>query len=428
MKLNVPTSNLPRIVIIGAGFAGLKLARKLNSEKYQIVLIDKNNYHQFQPLFYQVATSGLEASSISFPLRQVFQQHHKNIHVRITELTEIKPTEKIILTTNGLLRYDYLVLGMGLDTNFFGLENVKKYAYPMKSVTEAVLVRNAILENFENALTIENIEDQKGIMSIAIIGGGATGVELAGSLAELKKHILPNDYPELNFDYAKVYLVESSDSILKSFSQKSIDAATKYLRSLGIELLLATTVKDYDGTKLYFTNGCSIRVATLIWAAGVRAYPVVGLPSDIYGPAGRFIVDRYNKIKGFDNIFAIGDMALMESEKYPRGHALVAQVALQQARHLAKNFKGLTKGKPFTEFEYKDEGSMATIGRNKAVVELPFISFHGVFAWMVWCFVHLMSIVGVKNRLQIFINWFWSYISYDKSFRLIYKFKGKDRN
>ena len=426
MKLNVPETTLPRIVIVGAGFAGLKLARKLNNNKFQVVLIDKNNYHQFQPLFYQVATAGLEASSISFPLRQIFQ-HHPGFHVRMTMLTGIKPSDNIIETSGGILHYDYLVLCTGLDTNFYGLENVRKNALPMKTVVEAVELRNAILENYENALTSNDTNEQLGRMSIAIVGGGATGVELAGSLAEMKKYILPGDYPELNFDNARIYLIEASDKILSSFSETLSGVATRYLKKLGVELLLNTAVKDYDGKTLTFSDEKQLHIATLIWTAGVKAFPIQGFPQETYGAGGRFKVDRVNKLSDHKNIFALGDVALMVTPKYPKGHPQVAQVAIQQARHLAHNFNKRIKDLRFHEFEYRDAGSMATIGKNKAVVQLPLMRFRGFIAWLVWMFIHLMAIVGVKNRLQIFINWAWSYLTYNKSFRLIYTFNNKEK-
>jgi NADH:ubiquinone reductase (H+-translocating) len=425
MKLNVPETELPRIVIIGAGFGGLKLARKLNSKQFQIVLIDKNNYHQFQPLFYQVATSGVEASSISFPLRQIFHKR-ENVHVRIASLLSVETEQNIIYTSTGSLHYDYLVISTGLDTNFYGLKNVTDFAFPMKSVIEAVQVRNAILENFENALMAESIEEQNGLMSVAIIGGGPTGVELAGSLAEMKKHILPRDYPELDFSRAKIFLIEASDKILSTFSERSIKYAKKFLDKLDVDVLLNSAVKDYDGRNLFFADGKSIRIGILIWAAGVKGIRIEGLNSDIYCDGGRIKTDNYNKIKGYDNVYAIGDIAFLSSEKYPKGHPQVAQVAMQQAQRLAKNFNSGIQNGNTVEFRYSDSGSMETIGRNKAVVQLPFVKFHGLFAWIVWTFIHLMAIVGVKNRLQIFINWVWSYITYDKSFRLIYKFKNRN--
>jgi NADH:ubiquinone reductase (H+-translocating) len=425
MKLNVPESNLPRIVIIGAGFAGLKVARKLNTDRFQVVLIDKNNYHQFQPLLYQVASSGVEASSISFPLRQIFQKH-KNVHVRLASFNSVDTEKNVVFTSMGTLGYDRLIICTGIDTNYYGMQKVKDLSYSMKSVTEAVQVRNAILENFENALMSESEEEQNGLMSIAVIGGGPTGVELSGALAEMKRYILPKDYPELNFSQTKIYLVEASEKILGSFSESSIRLAKKYLKDLGVELLLNSSVKDYDGKRLFFSDGRSILIGTLIWAAGVKGNKIEGLSSDVYVQGGRIKTDDYNKIVGYDNIYAIGDIAFMQTDQYPKGHPQVAQVAIQQAKRLANNFNLMVKGFSPITFYYKDSGSMATVGRNKAVVQLPFLSFHGFLAWLVWAFVHLMAIVGVKNRLQIFINWAWSYVSYNKSFRLIYKFKSRN--
>jgi NADH dehydrogenase len=303
------------------------------------------------------------------------------------------------------------------------MQKVKDLSFSMKSVTEAVQVRNAILENFENALMCENEVEQTGMMSIAIIGGGPTGVELSGALAEMKRYILPKDYPELNFSKTSIYLVEASDKILASFSEKSIEFTKKYLDNRGVKVLLNSAVSDYDGKQLFFSDGRSIPIGTLIWAAGVKANKIEGLSEEIYSVGGRIVTDDYSKIKGYENIYAIGDIAIMHSEKYPKGHPQVAQVAIQQAKRLAANFNLISKGSSPSKFIYKDSGSMATIGRNKAVVELPFFRFHGFFAWLVWTFIHLMAIVGVKNRLQIFINWVWSYLSYNKSFRLIYKFK-----
>jgi NADH dehydrogenase len=425
MKLNVPESKLPRIVIVGAGFAGLKLARKLNTEQFQVVLIDKNNYHQFQPLLYQVASSGVEASSISFPLRQIFQKH-KNVHVRLASFSSVDTAKNVVFTSMGSLCYDHLIICTGIDTNYYGMQQVKDLSFSMKSVTEAVQVRNAILENFENALMSESEEEQNGLMSIAVIGGGPTGVELSGALAEMKRYILPKDYPELNFSQTKIYLVEASDKILGSFSESSIRFAKKYLKDLGVELLLNSSVKDYDGKRLFFSDGRSILIGTLIWAAGVKGNEIEGLLSVVYAEGGRIKTDDYNKIVGYNNIYALGDIALMKTDLYPKGHPQVAQVAIQQAKRLANNFNLMVKGSAPVAFKYKDSGSMATVGRNKAVVQLPFLGFHGFLAWLVWAFVHLMAIVGVKNRLQIFINWAWNYVSYNKSFRLIYKFKSRN--
>ena len=342
MKLNVPESNLPRIVIIGAGFAGLKLARKLNTDRFQVVLIDRNNYHQFQPLLYQVASSGVEASSISFPLRQIFQKH-KNVHVRLASFSSVDTEKNVVCTSMGSLGYDHLIICTGIDTNYYGMQQVKDLSFSMKSVTEAVQVRNAILENFENALMSETEEEQNGLMSIAVIGGGPTGVELSGALAEMKRYILPKDYPELNFSQTKIYLVEASEKILGSFSESSIRFAKKYLKDLGVELLLNSSVKDYDGKRLFFSDGRSILIGTLIWAAGVKGNKIEGLSSDVYAEGGRIKTDDYNKIVGYDNIYALGDIAFMKSDQYPKGHPQVAQVAIQQAKRLANNFNLMVK-------------------------------------------------------------------------------------
>ncbi len=425
MKLNIPNSNLPRIIIVGAGFAGLKLAQKLNSNKYQIVLIDKNNYHQFQPLFYQVATASLEASSITFPLRRIFRKK-KNIHIRYAELIDVKSEDNEINTSLGVLKYNHLVLCMGLETNYYNLDNVKEFSYPMKSVTEAMQLRNAILENFEKALTAESEEERSGMMNIAVIGGGPTGVELSGALAEMKKYILPKDFPELNFNDSHIYLIEGSNRILHSFSEPSSIKAEKYLNKLGVKVFTNSVVKDYDGKVLMLIDGRCINVKTLIWAAGVTVSPVNGIDTAVYTKGNRIKVNNCNLILGLQNIYAIGDIAFLTEEKFPNGHPQVAQVALQQAKNLAKNFNKFSDCSKFLPFKYKDRGSMATIGRNRAVAEFPFAKFGGFLAWLIWTFIHLMAIVGVKNRLLIFINWAWSYFSSDKSFRLIYKIRNRE--
>lgn len=420
MQPNIPESSLHRVVIAGAGFAGLKLARLLSRGPFQVVLLDRNNYHQFQPLFYQVATSGLEASSISFPLRKVFQRRN-NVHIRMAEILGVDTDTKLLRTSSGTLAYDSLVLCMGLDTNYYGLKNVESHSFPMKSVTEAVLLRNAILENYEAALTETDVEERGGMMSIGVVGGGPTGVELSGALAEMKRFILPKDYPELNFDHAKIWLIESSDRILGTFSERSTAKSLQFLQKLGVTVMLNARVTGYDGKILTLADGRSLKLHTLIWAAGVEVKPMEGLPPSAYGRGKRILTDGFSRVYGCTDVYAIGDMALMKEEKFPDGHPQVAQVALQQAVRLAYNLRAATEGDALKPFAYSDPGSMATIGRNKAVVELPFARFRGFFAWLVWTFIHLMAIVGVKNRLLIFINWAWGYFSYDRSFRLIYK-------
>lgn len=418
MKANIPESPQKRIVVIGGGFAGLKLVRRLVKENFQIVLIDKNNYHQFQPLFYQVATAGLEPSAISFPFRKIFQKK-KNIFIRVTEVTGIEPKFNRINTTIGHINYDYLVIATGADTNYFGKPQFEYASLPMKSVSEALGLRNRILENYEKALLTDDPMEREGLMNIAIVGGGPTGVELSGAIAEMKRFILPKDYPELDFNKMHIYLLEANSSLLNGMSGKSSEKAYNYLMRLGVKVWLNSRVKDYDGHYIVFNNGSKIPTYTMVWTAGVSGIQMDGIAGSSYTRNNRIIVDRVNRVKGYENIFSLGDACLMQEEKYPNGHPQVAQVAIQQADNLAVNFERMQKGKELKPFSYKDLGSMATVGRNLAVVDLPFFRFQGFFAWLVWMFVHLMSIVGVKNRLLIFINWLWNYFTYDQSLRLI---------
>lgn len=421
MTPNLPKTEQKRVVIVGAGFGGLVLARKLSQNSdLQIVLIDKNNYHQFQPLFYQVAMAGLEPSSISFPLRKIFQSK-KNVHIRVTQVLKINPETNVVETGLGAIEYNYLVLATGADTNFFGMKNMIENAMPMKSVSEALAIRNRVLQNFEDALSVETLEERLGLMNIVIVGGGPTGVEIAGTLAEMKRHILPKDYPELNFDSMQIYLYESSDEVLEVMSDEASMKAKQYLTELGVNLRLGVRITDFDGKYAFTNTGDRLRTNNLIWAAGVRANGLEGIPTTAYGRGGRVKVSRFNQVEGFQNVFALGDLALMTEEKYPNGHPQLAQPAMQQGELLAKNFARLLKGQEMKPFTYKDLGSMATVGRNLAVVDLPFWKFQGFFAWMTWMFVHLISIVGVKNRLLIFINWLWNYVTYDQSLRLIIK-------
>lgn len=424
IKANIAETSKKRIVIVGGGFGGLQLARKLLKSDYQIVLIDKNNYHQFQPLFYQVATAGLEPSTISFPFRKIFQKS-KNIHIRVAEVNAIRPADNQLDTSIGVINYHYLVIAIGADTNFFGNKKMMELAYPMKSVSEALALRNAILQNYEDALSEPDREKRRRLMNIVVVGGGATGVEIAGTLAEMKKNILPNDYPELDFKMMQVYLLEGSPKVLNVMSENASSKAEKYLSELGVNVLLNSRVKDYDGENVFLENGKEIPTKTLVWAAGVIGNKIQGLNPDIVTGSNRIKVDRNNRLIGYQNIFAIGDIALMTEEKYPNGHPQVAQVAIQQAVALAKYFKNLSDNKPSADFSYKDLGSMATVGRNKAVADLPNMKFAGFFAWLVWMFIHLMSLVGGKNRLVAFVNWAWSYFTFDQSLRLIIRPKTK---
>lgn len=417
--INIPKTEKKRIVIAGCGFAGLRLARKLKNTDYQVVLIDKYNYHQFQPLFYQVAIAGLEPSAISFPLRKIFQGF-KDFFIRIAEIQKITPSENLIETSLGSLEYDYLVLAYGADTSYFGMENVRNNSFPMKSLTEAVQLRNKILLNFEDSLNAKSPEEMEPFMNIVVVGGGPSGVELSGSLAEMRTYILPKDYPELDCNKITIFLIEASDRLLSSMSHNSSEKAFKYLsENLKVKVLLKTSVTNYEEGFLFTSDGQKIRTNLAIWTAGIRIKKIEGLDDSIYAQSNRIKTDPYNKLAGINNIFAIGDISFIQNDKYPKGHPQVAQVAIQQADTLAENFERIDRNSPLKEFKYRNLGSMATIGRNLAVVDLPRFSFDGTIAWFFWMFVHLMSIVGVKNRLLIFVNWFWNYFTYDLSLRLI---------
>ena len=421
MNPNIPQTDRKRVVIVGAGFGGLKLARKLaRRREFQVVLLNRNNFHEFQPLYYQVATAGLEANSILFPLRSVFG-NCKNVHIRVTNVTGIRPADKAVDTELGAIPYDYLVMATGADTNFFNQQNIIEKALPMKSVSEAIALRNRMLQNFEDALSVETLDEKEGFMDVVVVGGGPTGVELCGTLAEMRRTVLPKDYPELDFKMMDIYLIESGAELLGPMSVPSQEHALSYLQGLGVNVRLNTRVKDFDGQTVTMNDGTSLRTNNLIWAAGVRANPLAGLPSEVLGRGGRVLVDRFSQVQGVPDVYAIGDVALMTEDKWPNGHPQIAQSAIQQGRHLAHNLLRLVQGQQPEPFVYKDLGSMATIGRGKAVVDLPFFKFQGFFAWLTWLFVHLMAIVGVKNRLAIFINWMANYLTYNNSLRLIIK-------
>jgi NADH dehydrogenase len=392
--------------------------RKLVRKNFQLVLIDKNNYHQFQPLFYQVATAGIEPSAISFPFRKIFQSR-KNVFIRVTEVVRVDSSINRVYTKIGYINFDVLIIATGAKTNLFGKEQLQDLVFPMKSVAEALGLRNRIIENYEKALIVEDENDREGLLNIVVVGGGATGVELTGALAEMKHFILPKDYPELDFNKMHIYLLEASATVLKGMSQASSERAYEYLIRLGVKVWLNARVKDYDGQYVLLENDKQLRSSTLIWAAGVCGNTIDGSNQSAITKGNQLIVDCYNKVQGYENIYALGDIAFMTDDKHPKGYPQVAQVAIQQAANLADNFKLLLKNKPLKPFAYRDMGSMATVGRNLAVVDLPFMRFHGFFAWLIWMFIHLMSIVGVKNRILIFVNWLWNYFTFDQSLRLI---------
>lgn len=409
----------PRIIIIGGGFGGLEVAKGLISPKTQVVLFDKYNHHTFQPLLYQVATSALETSSIIFPFRKIFSTA-KDFYFRLGEVTSIQPENNCIETSIGSVKYDYLVIATGAETNFYGLADVEKNSHPMKTIIDAIKLRNIIIKNFEIALLVEDEELMNSYMDYVIVGGGPTGVELAGAIAELKKHVFPRDYPELDVTKMDIHLVEATPRLLNGMSEEAGAKALEYLRDMGVHVHLNVAVKSYDSYEVQLSTGEKLVSKTLIWAAGVKGNPVRGLKGDSFARSSRLKVDAFNRVKGYDNIFAIGDVALMEGDpKYPNGHPMMAPPAQQQGQLLAKNIHRLIARKTLHPFEYNNKGSMATVGRNKAVVDLRTVRFQGFFAWLVWMFVHLLSLIGFRNKLFVFINWFGSYFSYDKSNRLI---------
>lgn len=409
-----------KIVIIGGGFAGLHLAKKLSHTEFDVLLIDKQNHHQFQPLYYQVATARLEPSNISFPFRKIFQKA-KNISIRLADVFSIVSNENKVETNIGDFYYDYLVIATGCKTNFFGNEQISKHAFAMKTTEEAIEIRNTILLNFEKLMSA-NEQDKNALLNIVVVGAGPTGVELAGAFAEMKKYILPRDYPNINFSELAVYLLEGSKNTLNNMSDESKKASRNYLEELGVIIKTETFVTNYDGKIATLNSNEVIPTSCLIWAAGVTGNIINGInPDNII--KNRYKVDRYNKVFDTENIFAIGDIAYMETPLYPNAHPQVANVAINQGKNLADNLINLHKNKRLNQYEYKDLGSMATIGKYRAVVDLPFIKFQGFFAWYIWMFLHLMLILSVKNKLSIFFNWAWSYLTKDSSLRLILKQK-----
>jgi NADH:ubiquinone reductase (H+-translocating) len=415
-----------KLVIIGAGFGGLRLARKLSNQTgFEITLIDRFNYHQFQPLFYQVATAGLDASNISFPLRKVFH-HSKNVNIRMAEVQEINTASNKVVTNIGAFEYDQLVISTGADTNFFGNINMAANAFPMKSTTEALQLRHRILHNFEDALATTDPLELKRLMNIVVVGGGPTGVELSGALADMKRFVLPKDYPELDFSQMNIYLLEGTGKTLGGMSEKSSQQSRQYLERLGVTVMTNTLIKDYDGKTAFMQDGSTIETLMLIWAAGIKGNVPSGINKDLIAKGNRIKTDRQCRLSGFDNIFAIGDVAYMEEPAFPNGHPQVAPVAIQQADMLVNNLKRIqmkSGSKHLLEFEYKDKGAMATVGRNLAVVDVPKPKLHfgGILAWFIWMSLHLMLILGVKNKFFVFINWLTNYFTRDQNLRLIFK-------
>lgn len=415
-----------KLVIIGGGFGGLRLARKLNNKPgFDITLIDRFNYHQFQPLFYQVATAGLDASNISFPLRKVFHKS-KNLHFRMAQVQQVDTINKKVLTDIGDFAYDALVIATGCDTNFFGNAALADNAFPMKSTVEALQLRHRLLHNFEDALTVTDAAELQRLMTVVVVGGGPTGVELSGAIADMKKYVLPKDYPELDFSQMRIYLLEGTGKVLASMSEKSSADSKRYLQKLGVTVMTDTLLKEYNGQTAVLQDGSTIESGLVIWAAGIKGNVPQGIDKELITRGNRIKVNRINQVEGFTDVFAIGDVAYMEEPAWPNGHPQVAPVAMQQADVLAKNlrFMEMKSGKgQLEEFEYYDKGSMATVGRNLAVVDMPKPKLHlnGFLAWMIWMGLHLMLILGVKNRFFVFSNWLYNYITYDQNLRLIFR-------
>ncbi len=417
-NIDVPEMNMPRVVIIGGGFGGLQLVKGLKNKDFQVVLLDRNNYHTFQPLLYQVATAGLEPDSIAFPIRKIFKKY-KNFHFRLAEVERIDPELKKIYTNIGQLHFDYLVIATGSKTNFFGNDTLREFGMPLKTVTQALDLRSMMLQNFEKALLIPDLTERESTMNFVIVGGGPTGVELAGAMGELKKHVLPNDYPELDVRRMQIHLIEAGPKLLPGLSKDSSNKSVEYLKKLGVHVWLDTMVTNYNGQTVSTNVGKKLQAKNLVWSAGVMGNGIEGFSIDKIDRAGRINVNRCNQVEGYKDIFALGDVACMSEENYPKGHPMVAPVAMQQGELLAKNLVRLEAHKEAKPFTYIDKGSMATIGRNKAVVEIAKMKWNGAFAWFIWMFVHLISLVGFRNKTIVLVNWLWNYFNYDRGIRLI---------
>lgn len=406
-----------KIVIIGGGFGGIELAKRLRNQNVDITILDKHNYHTFQPLLYQVATGGLEADSIAFPIRKIFKGQ-KNLTFRVTEVEKVIPEENKLLTTIGEINYDHLVIATGSTSNFFGQAEIEQNAMPMKSIPEALNLRSLILQNLEASL-IAGPEKEAELLNFVVVGGGPTGVETAGAIAELKKHVLRNDYPELDIHKVNIYLIEGSPELLGAMSEQAQRKSKKFLEEMGVTVYTEARVQAYDGKTLSLADGRSIPSSTVIWSAGVKGVVIDGLKPECTVRGNRLKVDKINRVECYENIYAIGDVAAMITDETPNGHPGVAPAAIQQGKTLAKNLVNLIEGKSTQDFKYFDKGSMATVGRNRAVVDINKIHFQGIFAWFTWMFVHLMTLVGFRNKLVVFVNWVWSYFSYDRGTRLI---------
>ena len=421
MRAKIKRGERKRVVVIGGGLGGLRVVKALRKSEFQVVLIDKNNYHQFPPLIYQVSSAGLEPSNISFPFRRSLQDR-EDFFFRMGEVLSIDGKEKALQTTFGTVHYDYLVIAAGATTNFFGNENIEKNALPMKTVTEAMKLRNTLLENLEKAeVTTEELELQE-LMTVVVVGGGPSGVEIAGALSEMKRVVVPHDYPDLDSKKIQIILVNSGDRLLKSMDEASSARAERDLRGMGVNVMLGKRVTDYRDNVIYMNDGSTIPAATVIWVSGIRACEIASTPEMTKGAGGRIVTDTHLRVKGLDDVFAIGDVSIVEGdEKYPKGHPQLAQVAMQMADYVVDTLKHNRQADNAKPFRYINLGTMATIGRKKAVAEIGGLKFGGFVAWMLWLVIHLRSILGVRNRIFVFLNWIWNYVNYRQSLRLILK-------
>ncbi|AUS06188.1 NAD(P)/FAD-dependent oxidoreductase [Pseudotamlana carrageenivorans] len=417
--MNIPKTSYPRIVIIGGGFAGVALAKKLSKQEVQVVLLDRNNYHTFQPLLYQVSTGGLEPDSIAYPIRKILKDF-PNFYFRLANVEEIDTNKNKVRTDIGHLKFDYLIVASGSKTNFFGNSEIEKHSMAMKTIPQSLNLRSLILENFEDALLTSDLNERNALMNFVIVGGGPTGVELAGALAEIKKGILPKDYPDLDTRMAQINLIQSGDVLLKGMSAKASEKAEVFLEKLGVIVWKNLRVTNYDGFTVTTNSDLTFKTQTLVWAAGVKGAIIRGLDGiEFTSKSKRVLVNEFNQVKGFDHIFAIGDIAEMVTLNYPNGFPMTAQPAIQQGDQLGDNLLRFIENKPMKPFVYKNKGTMATIGRNKAVVDLKKFKFQGIFAWYVWMFVHLFFLIGFRNRMVVFVNWVYNYVRFDREARLI---------
>lgn len=424
--IRIPETDLKRVVVIGGGFAGLNFVKKLKNKNVQVVVIDKNNFHQFQPLLYQVATSGIVPDSIAFPLRKQFK-NYTNVFFRMGEVLKVESETKQLVTNIGTLNYDYLVLATGSDTNFFGMEDVQTNSVGMKSLQEALDIRSMLLQRFEEAVVTSDEGLRDALTNFVVVGGGPAGVETVGAIAEFRRYIVPKDYPDLNASVMSIHLIESGNVLLNGMSESSSEKALRYLEAMGTKVHLGNRVISYDGINIKTNTGLTFRARSVIWTAGVKGNTPDGIKDESYAEGRRLLVNEYSELIGHENVYAIGDIALMRTERYPKGHPMVAPAAIQQGKLLAENLLHEMKGKAKKAFVYKDKGSLATIGKRKAVADIWGMKFGGRLAWWVWSFVHLISISGFKNKVIVGLNWAWSYYSYDKGSRLIVRlYRRKD--